>query len=757
MGVISAYLLCLAYILGLFLTGIPDAFGGCFTGAIAMLSLGIGAAFFMPRIWRTGPRSRLWIATGLVGLIGILYFTIRTPSPPPNDISYLVAPSGSSQMNHFEIYGQIDSSPRLTRSDRTQFTLRATAAVWKPKLISSAPLQFPLQSVSGKLYVTVPKEHGDGLYPGQSVIVTGNLYKPKSVSNPGEFDFQAYLAERGIFAGLSGQISGSDTGMPPFPRRALIQRYSWQLQQRIFRAQTQPLGTTYGSLAAAMAIGTAGIDMPFDLRDYFAQAGLAHALAASGFQVSLLVSIIVAATQRLPKSVRLWSGIGIIVSYISLTGAQPSVLRAGIMGIAVLLALITERKVKPLGSLLIAGTILLAANPQWIWDLGFQFSFLATLGLLVTVPTLTQWLDWIPPMLASAVAVPLAAYIWTLPLQLSTFGIVSPYSIVINVLATPLILVVSLGSMTSALLALIYPALGSISAYVLLYPIRGLVSLAQFGSTLPGSAYAIGTIASWTVICIYGLYGLVWWQRHWRRGWWLAGLTTASLILVPVWLTQTFVKVTVLAITDAPIMVIQDRGQTALINVGSEETVNFAIAPFLQKHGINRLDWAIATHPFSSSNPDTSSNPNTGWSHISQLLPGEVSQLHLRDLIQMRDVAIEAFNIAPAVIKLYMGTHDWLMIDCGPLRCQQPLESLPLQPAQVLWWTGEPLSEVVLNIINPQVAIASSHTLDINTRDLLASRHVKTYITGQDGAIQWSERQGFSTQLTPEESSLSLF
>lgn len=747
MGIKSAYLLCLAYVLGLLLTGIPDAVGGELVGAIAMLSLSLGAAFFMPRIWRLGPRSRLWLATGIIGIIGMVYFTIRTPSPTSQDISHLAAPA-ASELNQFEVHGQIDSAPRLTRSDRTQFTLRVTEAAWQPQSSRLAPLQV----VSGKLYVTVPKDQSDGLHPGQPITVIGKLYIPKAPSNPGEFDFRAYLADQGIFAGLSGQISGSDTNVPPFPRRAFVQHNSWKLQQRIFQAQAHYLGQSYGSLAAAMAIGVSSIDVPFELRDYFKQAGLAHALAASGFQVSLLVGIVAAATQRLPKAIRLWSGIGIIISYISLTGAQPSVLRAGIMGIAVLLALTTERKIKPIGSLLVAGTILLVANPLWIWDLGFQFSFLATLGLLVTVPTLTCWLDWLPPTVASAIAVPLAAYIWTLPLQLLTFGVVSPYSIVINVLATLLILVVSLGSMASALVALVHSGLGSLLAYALWYPILGLIQLAKFGSTLPGSSYAVGTIPNWTVICIYGLYGLVWWQRRWRQGWWVAGLTTASLIGVPIWLAQVSTRVTVLAIANEPVMVIQDQGQTALVNAGSDETANFAIAPFLRNYGINRLDWAIATNP-SSANDAT----NTGWANLAQYLSDSVTQLHLLEPIQLQDISVEAFSTMPSVIMFHTGHGDWLMVDCGAQQCPRSLESLPLRPAHVLWWTGEPLNEIVLNIIEPQVAIASSYTLDATTRALLASRHIKTYVTGQDGAIQWSERWGFSTQQPSEDESHFLF
>ena len=144
------------------------------------------------------------------------------------------------------------------------------------------------------------------------------------------------------------------------------------------------------------------------------------------------------------------------------------------MGAAVLVAIVAEKTVKPIGSLLFASVLLLIWNPLWIWDLGFQLSALATLGLLVTSEPLQKYLDWLPSPIAAAFATPIAAYIWVLPLQLYAFGLVSPYSIPANVLTTVLISIISLGGMVSALLAAIVPKLGSLSAGLLHYPIAAL-------------------------------------------------------------------------------------------------------------------------------------------------------------------------------------------------------------------------------------------------------------------------------------------
>jgi len=96
------------------------------------------------------------------------------------------------------------------------------------------------------------------------------------------------------------------------------------------------------------------------------------------------------------------------------------------MGIAALLGSAKERKVDSIKSLLI--------NPVWIIDVGFQYSFLATLGLIVTLPILLKKWDSLPPTVASVITVPIAVLPWIFPLQLFHFGTVATYGIIIAIL-----------------------------------------------------------------------------------------------------------------------------------------------------------------------------------------------------------------------------------------------------------------------------------------------------------------------------------
>ncbi|MDX2212900.1 MAG: ComEC/Rec2 family competence protein [Oculatellaceae cyanobacterium bins.114] len=775
---------CLAYIVGLVFTAIPGKVIGLPLGAITLLMLGAIAPFLIPRLWKLGIKPGIWFLLGVIGFCSTLYFFVQLPQPGIKDISRWVTSSdvavnevASNPISTFEIQGHIKTSPRLTRSQKIQFELEASQALAiQSNGQSSAP-----QLVTGRLYVTVPLLQGTGLYPGQQVSVTGVLYKPKAALNPGGFDFQQYLARQGIFAGLRGQRADllDQKRSPPI---------LWLIQQRIVRSQVAQLGVPEGPLVSAMLMGQGSVDVPSQLRDVFANVGLAHALAASGAQVSLLVGVMLSLTGRLAGKTRLVLCTTVLLIYLGLTGLEPSVLRAGVMGFAALVGLTLERKIKPMGSVLLSATLLLLYHPLWIWDLGFQLSFLATIGLLVTVPVLNQWLDWMPTAIAPFVAVPIAAYLWTLPLQLHVFGVVSPYSILLNILVAPLITVISLGSAITGLMGLIVPIVGSWGAWLLYLPTHLFIRLAEFTNQLPGNAIAIGSISAVQLIALYGLYGLVWWRPRWQRYWWVAGIVSISLIGIPLGYAYTStVQATVLATSGAPTLVVQYQQEVLLVTGGDEADATYTVLPFLRRQGINQIDWAIA--------PTLDPASISGWFRILESQPIQTflenpdfrkllqqanqSTSSHRQVIQLKATAaihqavltelhykkgryapltpnqVESTGVMQVkliqpnswVLEVHVGEQKWLLLeDLSVDAAQSLIQRNQLSQADVLWWSGSELSQPMLEIVQPKVAIAAQPIVS-KTSVWLQQHHVQSYIISQDGAVQWTPQRGFSTTL----------
>lgn len=703
----------------------------------------------------------------ILGFLASLYFQWRVPQPQASDVSRLLPTDASAPAQMVELQAQITQAPRLTRSQKMQLELHAIAATVDSANQANSQSQVVTESVTGRVYATVPLLQGTGLQPGQHVTIAGSLYKPKPASNPGGFDFAQYLARQGIFAGLNGktvEVLADARSLPPL---------RWLIRQRMMRSQVTGAGVPEGPLISAMVMGKQAVDVPYDIQDQFKQAGLAHTLAASGTQVSMLLAVVLVLTRRLSARMQLLIGLGVLASYVGLTGIEPSVLRAGVMGAVALVALSADRRVKPLGSLLLAATLLLLLNPLWIWDLGFQLSFLATLGLLVTVPPLTKWLDWLPTAIAPLIAVPIAAYLWTTPLLLGIFGTISLYSVVINILTSPLILIISIGGMISALAALVYPLAGSALAGLLFYPAHLLIQIAAWGNHLPGSSFAVGRISVVQVLLLYGLIGLVWGWTRLHRYWWMALGVGVCLVAVPaLYLSTTVVQATVLATAGDPVLVLQDRGKVGLINSGTDADTRFSVLPFLQQQGINQIDWAIAPdladasawqrilnglsiQRFYSNLRATEVN-QSGEAYSHQTLLSKVQERHGtvlpmldRQTLQLGSATIKLVSLSPVMIYLSIGNQTWLLLShLPPVSQQMAAIGDLLAPAQVLWWSGDALSREVVETINPKVAIASSRAVIPDVAAWFQAHSVTLYRTGSDGAIQWTPQHQFSTTVS---------
>jgi len=768
----NGLILCLAYILGLLSTAIP-------WGGLGVLLLGVvGALLFSRRYSATPPgktttqpwlmpKRQVWLIAGVIGLLAGFYLQMRVPQPRSNDISKLI-PKESSQEQLFTVRGKVASTPRLTRSHRGQFWLEATQL---DEIKGDADKIGVSKGVTGKLYVTVPLLQSTGLHPNQAIAVTGILYQPKAAMNPGAFDFQKFLQREGAFAGLSGRH------VEMLDEHQKNQWGWWELRRRIVRSQVSWLGIPEGPVISALVLGSRAIDLSYAIKDEFVRVGLAHVLGSAGFKTALILGVVLTCTRSFSRSTQFTLGSTALIVYACLTGFYPSVLRAVILGFGALVALVLNRKLRKLRALPLVATLLLLFNPLWIWDLGFQLSFLATFGLLVTAQPLIKRLDWLPPAFASTIAISLAASIWTLPLVLHYFSTLPVYSLLLNILVTPLVSFMTIVGIISAVVALIWPAGGSAIAWSLYYPTHWLLSIVDFGVHLPGNSIAIGSMAIWQVLLIYAIYILTWLVPLWQSRWWLSGLIAASLAFIPMWYAQSTFRITVLAAGQDQILVIQDRGKTTLINSGDENTARFAILPFLQQQGVNQIDTAIATN----SQIDT----NSGWLELLERLPikvfydyyhsangvvttqaiqrvmqqnqGNYQILPLGQTINTGSAVMQLINAEPPILQFQIQGKNWLLLgDIKSNEQKQMLKNGTLPHPQVLWWSGEVLSPELIEALKPEVAIATSPTADPETLSKLRELNTQLFWTGRDGAIQWTPEGKFETIIDSTENKASV-
>jgi competence protein ComEC len=722
--------LCLGYGLGLLVTGLGWPWAGLGV-AIAIGLTGLVWQWGVRWGWPLPPRLGVFGLAALIAIAASIYGPWRLPRPGGADISQWVDRLGQQSRSQ-QVVGTIASDPQLTRDQRGRFFLRVSQVIGLPDGISSG---VAAQAVRGQVYLTLPLLQITGLRVGQRLTVTGRLYDPPPAQNPNAFDFRAYLAQHGCFTGMTGQQVMA-TGPPPRWSLAPVRR-------RIVQAHSRWLGSPAGPLLSAMTLGRRAVDLPTAVQDSFIQAGLAHTLAASGFHVSLVLGMVLALTRNRSRKIQGIAGGVTLLIYIALTGIQPSVVRAGLMGAGALLGLVLQRQVRPLGLLLVAVTAMLVVQPQWIWAVGFQLSVAATLGLIVTVPGLTRALDWLPPTIATLVAIPIAAYLWTLPLQLYHFNTLSLYSVGLNAVVTPLVVVASLGGVISGLAGLLWSSVGSAIAWGLGLPLHLLMALVDFSNRQPASTLALGEISVLQVGLLYGLLALATLGRRLIAlpiVWPTALIAAGLVVLVPAYQATQTTQIIVLAAGFDPVLVARYQGQTLLFNSGDSDTAFYTLLPHLRQAGINRIDWGVAP-PLSRA---------TGWPLVTAQVPvltvqgaAAADPLPLGQSTTLGPTVVQSLGGETPLLRFTLAEQAWLWLPEPTAVLQQVLAQSEQFQSDVLWWNGEALAEDVLVAVQPRVAIASSRTLDGETADLMRSQQIELYWTAEDGAIHWQPETGF--------------
>lgn len=482
-----------AYLVGLLSTGITEArlFDAlAVSGLVIFLFCGLIGAI-VPRFWRMGPTAKQWWIGGAIALIAASYCVWRSPHPAPNDISRFA----STQEQR--VLGKVLQRPQTAKHDKGKFFLEVQSVSGESINGISIP-----KTASGKLYVTAALKPSKQLYPGEMVELRGKVEKTEKGAEE-KSGFGDYLARQGCFAQFKTYWIEFLPNQQE-PRWAL-----WKLRQRIVLAQAKWLEEPAGSLLSAMTLGRRAVDLPDDVKDSFIQAGLAHTLAASGFHVSLVLGLVLSALRSFQPRTRAIAGMLSLALYVGLTGLQPSVVRASVMGAGTLIGLMIGRKVNPSQGLFVAITLILIRDPQWIWDVGFQLSAMATLGLILMVPALLRRMDWMPSGISALLAIPIAAYVWTFPLQMHYFETLPSYSILLNAIATPLVVVISLGGFISGAAAMVWPIVGSAIATNLYYPIHMLIWIVDKFNQLPGSSVEVKGVGPWPVVALYALYAAI--------------------------------------------------------------------------------------------------------------------------------------------------------------------------------------------------------------------------------------------------------
>ncbi len=343
---------------------------------------------------------------------------------------------------------------------------------------------------------------------GTEVIVSGVLTSPQPfvTENGRTFDYTSYLRKDGIYFEVKKAELHTIN-----PAQVSVRGILFSIKREVLSIMRKQIPEPESSLLAGLLVG-AKQSLGESLRQDFIRTGTIHIVALSGYNVTIVAeSIMRMLGMVLARTTSIFFGIGAIILFSIMTGAGATVVRASVMAILALVARATGRTNDIGRALLITAFLMVLWNP-WtlVYDVSFQLSFLATLGLIYITPKVTPWFYWLPTRfgLREIVSATVATNIFTLPFILYTMGILSIVAIPVNLLVLPLIpltmlagfLVVVLGAVWHYLaLPLSYLAFG-----LLWYELEIITRSAQ----LP---FAAVTIPGFSFILLVLLYGLLYW------------------------------------------------------------------------------------------------------------------------------------------------------------------------------------------------------------------------------------------------------
>ncbi|MFA5987117.1 MAG: ComEC/Rec2 family competence protein [Candidatus Paceibacterota bacterium] len=274
---------------------------------------------------------------------------------------------------------------------------------------------------------------------GDTLEVTGTFSSPEPViGDDGRiFDYPTYLYKDGIYLLMyypKINVGASDGG-------SRIQTQAFALKNKFVSAIGRLVPEPSASYLDGVVIG-AKQSMGKDLLDQFKRVGLSHVVVLSGYNMTVIASSLLVVLAFLPRSISILASVLSLLFFVLMTGSGASSVRAAIMALVALLARATGRVYDATAALILAGFIMIVYNPaSLVFDLSFQLSFLATLGIIFVSPIVEKYFSWAPSHfgIREAATNSVAAQVLVLPLIVYQMGQLSVISLIANVLVVPLI------------------------------------------------------------------------------------------------------------------------------------------------------------------------------------------------------------------------------------------------------------------------------------------------------------------------------
>jgi|GEM_PF-702084 len=492
----------------------------------------------------------------------------------------------------------------------------------------------------GKIHITI-EPPDDRLHAGQVIRALGFLSRPEAPSNPGQFNFAEYDRRQGILASFivrraeTIQIIGSDEWsiLPRFREEA-----------RLFLAAGFSLPhVNDAEFLELLTLGDSDARLP-DVRDDFANAGVAYQLSISGLHIAIVggAVLLILRLLRVRPRPAVWIALAVVALYAATALPTQTGARSLIMCAAGAAGLLSRRKADAFQLLALAVMAVLLINPSELYEAGFQIGMVAVLGLVLFAGRIGLFITrlwqsddpwaqhqhqpgvvrgifrWIGNALWQTFLISAVVWVMVLPLVAYHFQQTNPWSVPGGVVLMPFTVVTLLGGILKIILTAVLPPLAGWWATLAGGPAIVLRHMVGWLAHLPGASIPSAPPAIWMIAIYYALVCLPlisWRQRGRRMAMRFSPLLACVAIIfipaptpgMPVWPETAHhsagvggVRVTFLSIGAGQTALVRvSGGQTFFVDCGSTpipDVYRSVIQPYLREEGVRRVDQIFLSH-----------------------------------------------------------------------------------------------------------------------------------------------------------------
>ena len=343
----------------------------------------------------------------------------------------------------------------------------------------------------------------ENLEYGDSIKIEAEYIAPEEARNYKGFNYKQYLQTKKIYGTLKAdkvEILNKNTCN-------IIFTLTNKLQMKIIKNSREILPEDTRELFIGILLGEKQ-NISEDIIESFKSSSLSHILAVSGMHVSYIILGItyIVSNAKIHKKIGYITIILVLIIFMFITNFSASVVRACIMGIVLIFSKICYRKSDIWTTISISILIMLIYNPYSILNVGLQLSYAGTIGIIAFNKSITNFLEkYMNKKLASSISVIISAQISILPIMIVNFNSLSLTFLISNILATPIVAVITMGGFILILISFISMEIAGVFSIIIHICLKLLILISNISSILPLSQIFVTTPNILQIIYYYFL------------------------------------------------------------------------------------------------------------------------------------------------------------------------------------------------------------------------------------------------------------